>query len=208
MKGSLRKQGLGTELFGKTRSGILALIFSNSHRSFHYREIIRAMKTGPGTIQRELAHLSDMGLVVRRKVGNQVHYQANEASSVFSELKALVTKTSGVAEILKEALNPLSDRISFAFIYGSFAKGTETANSDVDLIMIGEVGFSEAILVFGEAQDKLGREINPSVYPVREFVSKLSAGNHFLITILNEPKIFLIGNQNDFGKLVEKWVAH
>lgn len=208
MKGSTQQHGLGTELFGKTRSALLALLYCNTHRSFHYREIIRSIKTGPGAIQRELAHLSDMGLVIRQKVGNQVHYQANAASSIFSELKALVLKTSGVAEILQEALNSLTDRVSFAFIYGSFAKGTETANSDVDVIIIGGITFSEAVNVLAAAQDELGREINPSVYPVGEFASKLSTGHHFLTTILDEPKVFLIGSQNEFGKLAEKWVAH
>ena len=208
MKGSKGQFGLGAELFGKTRSAVLALLYCNSHRSFHYREIIRSIKTGPGAVQKEMAHLASIGLVVRRRIGNQVHYQANAASSIFSELKALVVKTSGVAEILKEALNSLNDRVSFAFIYGSFAKGTETANSDVDVIIIGGITFSEVITVLAEAQDELGREVNPSVYPVGEFTSKLSTGNHFLTTILDEPKIFLIGSQNEFGKLAEKWVAH
>ncbi len=149
-----------------------------------------------------------MGLIVRHRVGNQVHYKANDSSSIFPELKSLLVKTSGVAESLRQALVPLSDRISISFIYGSFAKGTENANSDVDLVIIGSGTFSEVNTALSEVQDKLGREINPSVYPVEEFVSKLSNGNHFLVSIVDEPKIFVIGSQDEFGKLVEKWVAH
>jgi len=208
MKGSKGQSGLGAELFGKTRSALLALLFRNTDRSFHYREIIRSLDTGPGAVQKELAHLTAMGLIVRHRVGNQVHYQANVSSSIFPELKSLLVKTSGVAESLRQALIPLSDRISISFIYGSFAKGTETADSDVDVIIIGSGTFSEANTALSEVQDKLGREINPSVYPVEEFVSKLSNGNHFLVSIVDEPKIFVIGSQDEFGKLVEKWVAH
>jgi uncharacterized protein len=208
MKGSKGQSGLGAELFGKTRSAVLALLFCNADRSFHYREIIRSLETGPGAVQKELAHLTAMGLIIRHRVGNQVHYQANVSSSIFRELKSLLVKTSGVAEILRQALIPLSDRISIAFIYGSFAKCTETADSDVDVIIIGGITFSEANTTLSELQDKLGREINPSVYPVEEFVSKLSNGNHFLVSILDEPKIFVIGSQDEFEKLVEKWVAH
>lgn len=198
---------MGAELFGKTRSAVLALLFSNADRTFHHREIIRRVKTGSGAVQKELAHLTTTGLAVRRRVGNQVHYQANPASSIFAELKSLVHKTSGVADIFREALSSLSDRISFAFVYGSFAKGTETANSDIDVMIIGDATFSDVVAHLGGAQAELGREINPSVYPVEEFVSKLSSGHHFLSTLIGEPKIFLIGNQNDFGKLVEKRVA-
>jgi len=208
MKGSKGQSGLGAELFGKTRSALLALLFRNTDRSFHYREIIRSLDTGPGAVQKELAHLTAMGLIVRYRVGNQVHYQANVSSSIFPELKSLLAKTSGVAESLRQALIPLADRISVSFIYGSFAKGTETADSDVDVIIIGSGTFSEVNTALSEAQDKLGREINPSVYPVEEFVSKLSNGNHFLVSIVDEPKIFVIGSQDEFGKLVEKWVAH
>lgn len=207
MKGSRQKYGLGAELFGKTRSAVLALLFSNADRSFHHREIVRRVKTGSGAVQKELALLTTTGLTVRRRVGNQVHYQANSASSIFPELKSLIHKTSGIAEILKKALSPLSDRISVAFVYGSFAKGTETAHSDIDVMIVGEATFSEVVVHLGEAQDELGREISPSVYPMEEFVSKLSTGHNFLSTVIDEPKIFLIGNQSDFEKLVEKRVA-
>ncbi len=207
MKGSREKLGLGAELFGKTRSAVLALLFGNADRSFHHREIIRRIKTGSGAVQKELVHLTTTGLVLRRKVGNQVHYQANGSSAIFPELKSLVHKTTGITEILSEALSTLSDRISIAFVYGSFAKGTETANSDIDVMIIGEATFSEVVEHLAKAQDELGREVNPSLYPIGEFVSRRSAGHHFLSTVADEPKIFLIGNQNDFGKLVEKRVA-
>jgi uncharacterized protein len=151
-----------------------------------------------------VAHLVHAGVVTRRKIGNQVHYQANAASAIFFELKSLMIKTSGVSEPLRQALAPMADRIPLAFIYGSLAKGTETAKSDVDVMIVGEVTFSEVVGALGAAQEQLRREINPSVYPSREFVAKLSAGNHFLTALADEAKLFLLGDQDVFTRLVTK----
>jgi uncharacterized protein len=207
MKGTRDKAGLAAQLFGKTRSAVLGLLFSAADRSFHHREIIRRIKGGGGAVQKELAHLTSTRLIIRRKVGNQVHYQANEASPIFSELKTIVIKTSGVADVLKNALTPLAGGLSVAFIYGSFAKGTETSDSDIDVLIVGNAPFSEVVVHLGESQEMLGRDINPSVYPVEEFLSKLSRGNHFLSTVIDEPKIFLIGDRHDLAELVEKRLA-
>ena len=109
--------------------------------------------------------------------------------------------------MLREALIPLTQRITTAFIYGSLAKGTATADSDVDVLVIGDLAFSEVVDLLGSAQESIGREVNPSVYPVDEFVTKISQGQHFVTSLIDEPKIFLIGDEDVFGRLVEKRLA-
>jgi len=162
---------------------------------------------GRGAVQRELENLVSAGLVSRDRRGNQVHYQADPQSPIFSELKSLMVKTAGVAEVLREALNPLGNRIMTAFIYGSIVKGTENSASDVDVLVIGDVSFSDVVDLLSSAQESIGREVNPSVYPVDEFITKVSAGHHFVTSLVGEPKIFLIGDQDVLGRLVEKRLA-
>lgn len=115
-----------------------------------------------------------------------------------------MVKTAGVSDVLREALNALEDRITTAFIYGSFAKGMERADSDVDVLVVGDVPFSEVVDALASAQESLGREVNPSVYPVEEFMTKVSEGHHFVTSLARESKIFLIGDEDVFGRLVEK----
>lgn len=198
---------LSSALFGKVRLSVLALLFCHSDKDFYFREIERSVDMGRGAVQRELANLVNVGLVVRRKRGNQVYYQANSKSAIFSELKSLMIKTAGVAEVLREALEPLTERTTVAFIYGSVAKGTERADSDVDVLIIGDVKFSEVVDLLGSTQESIGREVNPSVYPVDEFIAKVSEGQHFVISLIEEPKIFLIGDEDVFRRLVEKRLA-
>jgi len=186
---------------------VLSLLFCHSEKSFYFREIERIVGMGRGAVQRELENLVNAGLVLRRKQGNQVHYQANPHAPIFSELKSLMVKTAGVADVLREALTPLEARIRTAFIYGSFAKGAERADSDVDLLVIGDVSFSEIVDALASAQETIGREVNPSVYPLEEFVTKVSEGRHFVTSVVEEPKIFLIGDENVFGRLVEERLA-
>jgi len=198
---------LSSALFGKVRSSVLALLFRHSDKSFYFREIERSVGMGRGAVQRELENLVSAGLVSRRKRGNQVHYQADPQSPIFSEIKSLMVKTAGVADVLREALNTLEDRITTAFIYGSLAKGMERADSDVDVLVVGDVPFSEVVDALASAQESLGREVNPSVYPVEEFITKVSEGHHFLTSLAGESKIFLIGDEDVFEGLVEKWLV-
>jgi predicted nucleotidyltransferase len=202
-----KPNNVGSALFGKVRSSVLALLFCHSDKAFYFREIERSIAMGRGAVQRELANLVMAGLAIRRKQGNQVYYQANPKSAVFSELKSLMVKTVGVADALREALIPLKKRITAAFIYGSFAKGAEKTDSDIDVLVIGHVNFSEVVDLLGSAQESTGREINPSVYPPKEFADKLSKGHHFLNSLIKEPRIFLIGDEGVFRRLVEKRLA-
>jgi len=194
-------------LFGKTRQAVLALLYGHADESFYLRQIVRAISPGQGAVQRELAHLTAAGLLIRTRQGNQVYYQANRNTAVFFELKSLLVKTAGVADVLRSALAVHSDRIQAAFLYGSVAAGTDKANSDIDLLVIGQVSFGEVSDAVGGAQEKLQREINPSVYSPEEFRKKLLAGHHFLKQIFQDPKIFLIGSEHELKRLGAKRLA-
>lgn len=186
---------------------MLELLFCHSDKAFYFREIVRFTGLGQGAVQRELALLVHTELIIRQKKGNQVYYQANTGSSLFPEIKSLMTKTGGVAEVLRSALEPVHDRIRVAFVHGSVAKGTETAQSDIDVLVVGDVTFSEVADLIGPHQESLGREINPSVYPTNEFAAKVLAKHHFVTSVIEEPKVFLIGDENEFRRLVEKRLA-
>ena len=191
-------------LFGKTRRAVLSLLYSHVDDAFYLRQIVRVAGIGVGTVQRELKELSDSGIIQRIVRGRQVYYQANAQCPVFEELKALVTKTVGIGAILETALVPLADRIRVAAIYGSVARSQEQRGSDVDLLVVGKVTFAEIVSALGQAQKTINREINPTVYPPGEFRSKLSAGHHFLNTILGKPLLFLIGDGRKLARLAKK----
>jgi len=194
--------GGAAALFGKVRSAVLALLFSHADQSFYLREIARMVGTGHGAVQRELAQLLKAGLVTRTRRGREVFYQANRASPVFPELHGLIVKTVGVADVLREALAPLAERVRVAFIYGSFAKGEERAESDVDIMVVGDVDFGEAVSALRPAQDRIGREVNPSVFAPEEWRRRVAGGDHFITTIQREEKLFLIGDEQDLRGLV------
>lgn len=191
-------------LFGRTRSALLARLYSQSDESFYLRQLAREIGGGHGALQRELQHLTDMGLVVRSAQGNQVLYRANAQSPIFSEVKSLIAKTVGIREALAPTLESLESEIKIAFVYGSVARQQERASSDIDLLVVGSAAFSEVVSALGPVQRALGREINPTVFPVSEFRSKVAAGNHFLRTVMGEKKIFVIGTQNELTKLAAK----
>jgi len=188
-------------LFGKTRRAVLSLLYGHPERDFYLREIVRAAGTGVGAVQRELRLLTEAAIVRRRARGNQVYFQANPECPVFPELKGLVLKTAGLADVLRAALAPLAERIRAAFVYGSFARGEEGRGSDVDLLVVGDVTFTELVSALGPAQEALGREVNPTVYPPREFRKKLSAGHRFLENVQKEPKVFLVGDERELERL-------
>jgi uncharacterized protein len=192
---------LGAALFGKSKRGLLALFYVQPERSFYLRQVTRTLGIGQGAVQRELARLVKAGLLVRTRVGSQVHYQANSASPIFGELKALMVKTAGVADVLREALTGLAEQIAVAFVYGSLARGEGKANSDVDVMIIGDVSFGGVVSALQSAQKTISREVNPSVYSEGEFRAKLKAGHHFLTAVWNAPKVFLVGGEHELSRL-------
>ena len=191
-------------LFGRTRSALLALLFGHADESFYLRQLIRTVGTGNGALQREIKQLTDIGLIVRRVQGNQVLYRANKQSPIFPEIKRLITKTVGVHDAIRSALAPLEPEIDAAFVYGSVAGHREHADSDVDLMVIGKVSFSDVVTALGPAQKTLRREINPTVFPISEFRAKLAAKNHFLRSVMAGKKIFVLGSEDELAKLVAK----
>jgi predicted nucleotidyltransferase len=191
---------LASLLFGAYRRDALALLLLHPEGSFHVREMARITGKAPGTMLRELNALVDAGVLTRTRVGNQVRFQANPECPIYEDLRNILKRTDGVADVLREALEPLADRISAAFVYGSVARGDERPGSDLDLMIVGELSFAEVIGALTRAHEMLRREINPTVYPVDEFRVKARA-EPFLARVLADKKIFVIGNEDELGKL-------
>ena len=187
-------------LFGTYRRDVLGLLLLHPGESYHVREIARMTGRQANTLYRELATLAKAGLLLRRSQGNQVHYQANPDSPIYEELRGILKKTTGIADVLRSALAPVAGRIELAFVYGSVASDKEGPRSDVDLMLVGELKFEDAIHALTRAEKTLRREINPHVYGAREFRSKRAGTEPFLRLVPGEPKILLIGDLHDFEK--------
>jgi predicted nucleotidyltransferase len=195
---------LSAALFGQTRRAILALLYGHPDQSYYFRQLVRSARLGLGAAQREVKRLSEAGIIRRTVRGNQVFYQANPECPIFADLKGLMVKTAGVADVLRAALAPLTARIKVAFIYGSVAKLAQRNASDVDLMVVGEPAFGEVVSAVGSAQETLAREINPTVYSPAEFSSKLKAGHHFLTAVVGGERLFLIGDEHELARLGAK----
>ena len=203
-RGTGRRQpsrpGLADALFAKVQQRVLGVLFGNPGRSFYANEMIGLARSGTGAVQRELARLEAAGLVTAIRIGNQKHYQANQASPVFGELRALILKTSGLADVLREALAPLSALIRAAFVYGSVAKGEDTATSDIDLMVIGEgLSYPDLFGVLEEASARLGRKVAPTIYSPKELARRVRQDNAFVTRVLEQPKLWLIGGESDLA---------
>lgn len=188
-------------LFGRVRCAVLALLYFHQEESFYLRQIVRLTGAGHGAVQRELGHLWSVGVIVRRKRGKELYYQANASSPIFAELRNMLLKTAGVADLLRAALAPLAERIEQAFIYGSVARGADTMGSDVDVMIIGDVGFGEVVAALHPAQEQLHREVNPSVYTPEEIRQRVVRGEHFITTVLQGERLFLIGDADDVARM-------
>lgn len=189
-------------LFTKTQQRVLAVLFGQSQRSFYANEIISLAGSGSGAVQRELARLESAGLVTTHRIGNQKHYQANPAAPIFAELRGIVLKTFGAADVLRAALQPVWPLVELAFVYGSLAKGTEHAGSDVDLMVIGALPSNAELLeALMPAQAQLGRAVNPTLYTPDEFAQRVRDGRSFILRVLEQPKIFVKGSEHDISRL-------
>jgi DNA-binding transcriptional ArsR family regulator len=195
----LKMSTLANTLFGHTRGAVLAMLYGHVGESFYLRQLSRATGISFGTVQREVRQLTDAGLLVKKNVGQQTFYSANENSPVFQEIKSLVVKTVGVRDVLATALAPLSKIINVAFVYGSIARLSDTTKSDIDLMVIGKVDFESVVSKLTDAQRILNREINPTVYSWREFRSKIKS--NFLRNVLAGNKLFAIGEESDLREL-------
>jgi DNA-binding transcriptional ArsR family regulator len=191
---------LASVLLPEYRRRVLGLLLLHPEEALHGREIARRTGLPAGTVTRELTKLAEVGLLQRERRGNQRVYRANTRSPVFNELAGILRKTSGLADVLAQALAPVAPKLRVAFIFGSIAQGRESAGSDVDLILIGDLGFSQVVELLHAAQATLGREVNPKVFTASEFTSK-AATESFLGDVLAKPKIFLIGSDHDLAEL-------
>jgi predicted nucleotidyltransferase len=193
--------GLADFLFGRTRGAILALLYGHADQSFYTRQIAREVDASVGAVQRELENLSKVGLIVRSSVGSQVFYEANREAPIFREMQALVSKTIGNFSVLRSALHPLAKRVLVAFVYGSVAGQQEAAQSDVDLMVVGKATLGEVLARLSTVEKSIGRPVNPTVYSVAEFKSKLASGNHFLTAVVRGQKAFLLGDEDELRKI-------
>ena len=195
---STRPVDLADALFTKVQQRVLGLLFGNPERSFYANEIIALAQSGTGAVQRELARLQSSGLVTVQQIGRQKHYQANRASPVFEELRGLVLKTVGLADVLRAALAPLRDRIMVAFVFGSVAKGHDSAASDIDLMVVSDaLSYADLFAALEPAVESLGRPVNPTVYSHADLKRRIDDDNAFVGRVLAQNKIWVIGSADD-----------
>ena len=187
-------------IFTETQQNVLGLLYSNTHRSFYTNEILRLTDMGVATIKRELDRMTAAGILTLSKQGNQIHYQANPDCPIYEELVSIVNKTMGLVEVLRESFKPIETRIDLAFVFGSVASGKESAGSDVDLLIVGEVGFVEVVSALHPAQEKLGREINPKVYSKKEWLNLLNRRDAFIKGLMSKPRMDVLGEMDESGK--------
>ncbi len=195
--GNQKTVSISDVLFSGVQQKVLGLLFGQPDRSFYANEIAKLGMTGRGALQRELERMTSSGLITVTTIGRQKHFQANRNSPIFNELRTIVLKTFGLADVLRLALAEHSNSIFCAFIYGSVAKGTDTASSDIDVMVIAE-GLSYSLLfeALTKAEETLGRKVNPTLYSPGEFTKKLTNDNHFVTRVVDQPKIVLIGDEN------------
>ena len=163
------------------------------------RELERRSGLALGTVQQELKKLEGMELLVARKDGNRVYYRANASHALYEDIHRLVLKTSGLVEVLREALS--AEGISVAFVFGSVARGDEGAEGDVDLMVVADLGLAAASSLLSGVSEKLGREVNPHVMDTAEFSRRRGSGDHFLLRVLDSPKLFVVGDEDELARL-------
>jgi predicted nucleotidyltransferase len=191
-----KSSNLANALFPKVRQRVLAVLFGNVGRSFYANEIIALAQSGSGAVQRELATLSEAGLLSVKRLGNQKHYQANSDAPVFAELRGIVLKTMGLADVLRVALAPFAQQIDLAFVYGSVARHEDTASSDIDVMVVSKgLAYADVFSVFEEATATLGRTVNPTLFTPAEISTRVARDGAFVTRVLKRPKIWLIGSE-------------
>jgi len=197
----MRKSRSLDALLPKTRQGILAATLVQPKKAWYVSELARRLGVPSSSLQRELQDLTDASILKTHRQGRMAYYQANVDSPLFSDLRGLLLKTAGLADVLMDALKPVASKLRVVFVYGSIASGGEQADSDIDLMAVGTVSPMELALPLRHAHELLGRAINPTFYSPTEFEKKQKAKDHFLTQVLDKPKLFVIGNQDELGKI-------
>ena len=191
-------------LFTPTKQALLAATILQPDKRWYFRELARQLNLQPSSIQRDLAALTEAGLLERHHDGNRVYYQAQRECPIFPELEQILIKTVGVVDVLRGALTPTRKNIELAFVYGSIASGKARAESDVDIMIVGDVGLERIAKLFHGIETQLGRQVNPTVYTVQDLHRRLGEESHFLRTVLGSPVLFIQGTRNDLERLAEK----
>lgn len=192
---------IGTALFTITQQRVLGLLFGSPDKSFYTNKIVRLAGMGRGTVRRELERMVSAGLLEMTREGNQHHYQANQHCPAYEELLGIVKKTFGISDVIRGALSPLEGQIEWAFIFSSVASGKETSSSDIDLMIIGEAGFSEVVTALYSVQESLRHEINPKIFNKKEWIQKRDSDDAFINEVLNKPRMDVMGDGNELGKV-------
>ncbi len=196
--GTIATPSFADALFSGLQQRLLGLLFGQPERSFYGNELLRLTGTGRGALQRELEKLVSSGLVQVSPLGNQKHYQANSASPIFAELRSIILKSVGLADVLREALAKTEGHIRVAFVYGSVAKGSDTAASDVDVMVVSDtLAYTELFESLAHAEAILGRKVSPTLYTSEELAGKVHAQNNFVLRVREQAKIFLVGGEDD-----------
>ena len=191
---------LSDALFTATQQRVLGCLFGQPGRSFTVSELIQITGAGSGAVQREVARLAGSGLLSMAQVGNQKRYRANPQSPIHDELATIVRKTFGLAAPLREALLPIADAITAAFVFGSVAKGQDTASSDIDLMLISEsLTYGEVMAALHPVAEQLDRTINPTLYSPAELKQRIATGNSFVTRVLAQPRIWLLGGEHELA---------
>ena len=191
-------------LLSKTKQHLLSAILLQPERSWYLSELARRLHVPPSSLQRELAQFVETGIVTRRQDGNRVYFQANRICPVFQELSQMLTKTVGLADVVRSALMPLRPNIDVALIYGSIASSKERPSSDVDLMVIGRANLADLSVILRPLEEQLGRSVNVSVYTTQEFLKRLNQRNHFLGSVLKTELLYIFGTADDLARLVER----
>jgi predicted nucleotidyltransferase len=193
-----REQSLADALFSRTQQGVLGLLFGQPDRSFYATEVIDRLGVGSGAVQRELARLEHSGLVSVTRLGTQKHFQANPASPLYTELCGIAQKTVGLAEPVRSALAPFAESINAAFIYGSVAKRSDTASSDIDLMVLSDsLAYADIYPALETVGTKLGRVVNPTVLTRAEWARRLKEGKSFATRVMEQAKLWIYGTESD-----------
>lgn len=190
-------------MFSPYRRQALAVLFLRSDEQFHVRELERMTGVSAGSLHRELKAMAESGLLLRENIGNQVFYQANTECSIYEELASIFRKTIGLTSLLQDALSDLGDKIEVAFVFGSMASGRQTAGSDLDICVLGEVSLREVVKALSPVQETLRREINPVVMTPKKFSDQSRKQDRFVTRVLSEPILFVKATRDELAELTE-----
>lgn len=184
------------------RQLILAELLVRYHRPVYRRELAERLGVPASSLQRPLKAMAQTGILRATKRGREVYYEPNSENPLLPELRSLLLKSRGLLDVVREALTPFAEAIAVTFVYGSFASGAETPTSDVDLIVIGEITLQGITPALHRVERTLGRPVNAVLYSPAELRHKVDAGNHFLRSVLDKPKLFVVGTEDELGEIV------